>query len=94
MPHCVGHPLIQLAKRVHVSLKTDPDHLRAAPSPPLAKCSKFADAQIKRANFCDRLPKGIKQRRGLALRKLSQECQRDVHGVRRHPPNIAVGPAP
>ena len=91
MPHCVGHPLIQLAKRVHVSLKTDPDHLRAAPPPSLAECPRPANAQIKRANFCDRLPKGIKQRRGLALRKLSQESQCDVHGVRRHPPNIVFG---
>ena len=39
-----------------------------------------------------RLPlQRTREGRGLALLKLSQECQRDVHGVRRHPTNIVFG---
>ena len=60
MLHGVGHPLLQSAKRVHVALETGPDHLRATAPPPLAKCSKFADAQVECSHVRNPLPEGSK----------------------------------
>ena len=91
MPHGAGHTLMQLAKRDNIALKTGPDHLRAAPPPPFPKSPQPANAQVERSHAHDCLLQRTREGRGLALLKLSQECQRDVHGVRRHPTNIVFG---